>query len=220
MPYFKNKDINLLFVHIPKTGGSSVESYFSYKYNIPGNYKSLWSANEEDIKKLNSKCSLQHLTLNQIYKYYNEKLIDLDLNNLKIITIVRNPYERIISGLFWHSLIKKDSTKEEVFEIIKNYIKSSDYNNLNIPQYLYDNHNIPQYLFITDDNKNIFNNVEIFYTKTLDDDMKRHGYSDFSLRENCNKVNVNYYDYLNQDSIDLINSFYHDDFVLFKFNKI
>lgn len=210
MPYFKNKDINLLFVHIPKTGGSSVETYFSKKYNIPLNAQSLWSFDEKNMKKLNSNVSLQHLTLNQIYKYYNEKRIDLDLNNLKIITIFRNPYERIISDLFWYSLISKNSKKEEVFEIIKNYIKSSNY----------DNHNIPQYLFIIDDNKNIFNNVEIFCTEWLDYDMNRSGYSDFLLKENSNKFNVNYYDYLNQDSINLINSFYHDDFVLFKFNKI
>ena len=34
MPYYSNDIINLLFIHIPKTGGSSVEQYFSTKYNI------------------------------------------------------------------------------------------------------------------------------------------------------------------------------------------
>ena len=29
MPYFKNNDVNVLFIHIPKTGGSSMELYFS-----------------------------------------------------------------------------------------------------------------------------------------------------------------------------------------------
>jgi len=29
MPYFKNNDINLLYIHIPKTGGTSIEHYFS-----------------------------------------------------------------------------------------------------------------------------------------------------------------------------------------------
>ena len=34
MPYFHNKDVNLLFIHIPKTGGSSLETYFSKKFNM------------------------------------------------------------------------------------------------------------------------------------------------------------------------------------------
>ena len=34
MPYFLNENINLLFIHIPKTGGSSLERYFSEHFNI------------------------------------------------------------------------------------------------------------------------------------------------------------------------------------------
>ncbi len=210
MPYFYNENINLLFVHIPKTGGTSVEHYFSHKYKIPLNYKSLWSFNIEDMNKLKSKSSLQHLTLNQIYKYSNEKLININFNNLKIITIIRNPYERIISDLLWYSLININSTKKEVFNVINNYIKSTKY----------DNHNIPQYLFITDENKKIYDNIKIFCTSSLNHDMINEGYSDFNMKVNSNNKNVDYYDYLNKDSINLINSFYHDDFVLFKFNKL
>ena len=41
MPYFKNDNINILFIHIPKTGGSSLENYFSSKFGIELNKKSL-----------------------------------------------------------------------------------------------------------------------------------------------------------------------------------
>lgn len=34
MPYFKNDNVNVLFIHIPKTGGTSIENYFSSKFNI------------------------------------------------------------------------------------------------------------------------------------------------------------------------------------------
>lgn len=65
MPYFKNDDVNILFIHIPKTGGSSIEHYFSNKFNVLLNQKSLfWFIDEET--KLNQNMiinsSLQHIT--------------------------------------------------------------------------------------------------------------------------------------------------------------
>jgi len=208
MPYFKNKNINLLLIHIHKTGGTSVEQYLSNKYNIELNYKSLWSDLEKDKKKIGVNSSLQHLTFNEIYK--NKDIFNIDFNYLKIITIVRNPYERIVSDLFWYKLININSNREEVFEVIKDYIKSSNY----------DNHNIPQYLFVTDNNKKIFKDIKIFCTNTLNYDMVNAGYKDFNLKKNSNNLEINYFNYLNNDSIELINSFYYNDFSIFKFNKI
>ena len=45
MPYFYNKDINILLIHIPKTGGTSLEFYFQEKYLITLNEKSLYGFN-------------------------------------------------------------------------------------------------------------------------------------------------------------------------------
>ena len=51
--------------------------------------------------------------------------------------------------------------------------------------------------------------------------MHKIGYSDFDVHQKKNKVkNVNYYDYLNKKSIQLINLYYHFDFILFNYNKI
>jgi hypothetical protein len=46
------------------------------------------------------------------------------------------------------------------------------------------------------------------------------GYKDFNLKKNSNNLEINYFNYLNNDSIELINSFYDNDFSIFKFNKI
>lgn len=112
---------------------------------------------------------MQHMCFNTILKY--RKIFNINFNNLKIMTIVRNPYDRIISDLFYNNLINQNTTKEQTFEIIKDYILSSDY----------DNHNIPQYLFITNNKKQLLKNIIIMRTKTLIDNMCSLGFKDFNL---------------------------------------
>lgn len=212
MPYFRNNEINILFLHIPKTGGTSLEHYFSRKYNIPLNKDSLYMKNSESDKKyvsdLNLHCSLQHLTYNDLK---NNSLFNIDYNKIKIITIVRNPYDRIISDLFFNKLIDKDSTKEETYNIIYKYLFNDN---------TYDNHRIPQHLFIMDQNNKILDNIIIMHTENLVNDMVNAGYTDFNMYINVNRQkNLNYNDYLNSDSINLINKYYENDFILFGYNK-
>jgi len=154
------------------------------------------------------KSSLQHITYNQIVKY--SKIFNIDFDNIKIITIVRNPYERFVSDLFYFSLITTDSTKEAVFDILHNYLVSDKY----------DNHNIPQHTFITNDKGEIIENIHILKTESLTNEMKVLGYIDFNIYDNVNINKVNYYNYLNNESIEIINKFYHLDFILFNYNKI
>lgn len=68
MPYFDN--VNMLFIHIPKTGGTSLESYFSNKYNIQLNYNSLFCFLDEEIAK---KQKLYKNTLVKIFAGLNVK---------------------------------------------------------------------------------------------------------------------------------------------------
>jgi len=211
MPYFKNNDINLLFIHIPKTGGNTLELYFSYKFKISLNNKSLYLHIEDEQllnKNMKINSSLQHITYTQIMEY--SKIFNIDFNNIKIITIVRNPYERIMSDLFYFKLITIDTTKETVFDIINKYLVSEKY----------DNHNIPQHKFITNDKGEIIQNIHILKTENLKNEMNNLGYSDFNIFGNVNTNKVNYYNYLNNKSIEIINKFYHLDFILFNYNKI
>ena len=208
MPYFKNNKINLLFIHIPKTGGSSLEKYFSVKFNIPLNKKSLMST--EDIRNFADKpeinSSLQHLTYDTIIKY--KDFFKIDENNIKILSVVRNPYNKIMSDLFYLKKINVNSTKEEVYEKMKIYLQEN-----------YDNHITPQYKFITNENEELIENLTIIHTETLNKDMEKLGYKDFNIKMNMNPNNVNYDKYLNDDSIKLINENYKKDFEILNYNK-
>lgn len=207
MPYFKTNDINLLLIHIPKTGGTSLEEYFSNKYKIPLNNLSLFGFLGTS-KHTNINSSLQHITYNTIVKYSN--LFRIDNTNINIIAAVRNPYERIISDLLWFNKITHSSSPEDVFTIIQDYVKAKNL----------DNHNIPQYLFVTDDEKNLIPNIRLLRTESLTTDMIALGYSDFNVHVERNKNPTNYYNYLNADSIEFINKFYDYDFTLFNYKKL
>jgi len=249
MPYFNNNDVNILLIHIPKTGGTSLEKYFSQKYNIKLNNKALFGGLDKKTQLDNNivvNSFLQHITYQTIFKYNN--FFNINYENITIITIVRNPYERIISDLFYLKKININSSKDEVFDIIKTYLTSDNL----------DNHNIPQYVFITNDNKELIPNIHILHCETLTKDMHNLGYTDFNMYLQCNSLNasadynkkttsryqnegttfmdyspetsandyvsfhnkhVDYYSYLNNDSIKLINYFYSYDFTLFNYNK-
>lgn len=204
MPYFINN--NILFIHIPKTGGSSVEKYFSKKFNIQLSTANLYS----ELEILNGH-SYQHCTYSEIY--LNKSLFNVYFNEeMLIFAVVRNPYERIISELFYQKLIKKKTNPEQVEKILKNYLASKEN---------YDNHKLPQYLFILDIDGNINSNILILKTETLDDDMKKLGFTDFNIHVRKTYRNkLNYYNYLNDNSIKIINSYYDKDFKIFNYKKI
>jgi hypothetical protein len=67
MPYFKKNNLNLLFIHIPKTGGTSIEKYFSYKYNIALNNSVIYGTNRS--LQIDVHASLQHIFYKTIVRY-------------------------------------------------------------------------------------------------------------------------------------------------------
>jgi len=130
VPYYK-KD-NILFLHIPKTGGMSIESTIFENKST--------TLNEKVCPKYN--VVQQHLTYKQIKDTYNKDIFDWE--NLFVFAFVRNPYTRIISEYSKHWSNSFDS-----FEHFVNTIKN-DYRN---PKY--NNHLIPQTEFIYHKNNNV-----------------------------------------------------------------
>lgn len=196
----------VLYIHIPKTGGSSIEDYYMLK-GVPK------AALLGDVKGLRH--TLQHCTYIEYVDMYSTQ----DISVMKKVAAVRNPYTRVISDLFYWSYISPNYTPEKVFEVLKLqyidlYKKDSQYK---------DNHVRPQTDFLVDKDNKMISNLHILRTETLTRDMHQYGYTDFNQSTNTNISKISeseYMKYLNTDSIRLINTTYERDFKMLGYPMI
>lgn len=201
MPYFK--EANLLFIHIPKTGGTSFEDYMLTKSSI-----ALHSNIEENKlpEPTLQKISLQHQFYNTLYKYRD--ILEIDFNDkLKKIAFVRNPYDRIISDILWLKFNDENESQEEIYDTIQHYYFNRDD---------IDNHNKAQYLFVTDENGKLIPDITILKMENLTNDLRKIGFTDYEGPTHTKS----YMKYLNKESIEIINMVYKTDFELFGYEMI
>jgi len=206
MPYYPEK--NILFIHIPKTGGTVIENEIKKHTE-----QKLYSGFGNDILEPPfNKTSLQHQYYTTIYKY-REKL-NINFDNIKVFCCIRNPYDRVISDLFFFNLIKKDASHEEVKEVLlNNYLYRDDL--------VIDGHQRPQYKYITDENEELIANIKIFKCEELNKSNKELcEFLDLNINVVRDNVNKDYSKYLNEEIISIINEFYKKDFEIFNFPKL
>lgn len=131
MVYDNNKKI--IFIHIPKTGGTSIE-------NILGLIKK-----ENGYGINNSKKAEQHFIWNDYINILGLKIY----NEYYKFSIIRNPYNRLISEYFWSPVCGyiKNQNFNEFLNFVKDVIDNEKYN-----ENIFYDHFIPQYEFIVDNN--------------------------------------------------------------------
>lgn len=201
MPYIP--EYNLLFIHIPKTGGTSFEEYILHKTRLLmyGKEQTRLIIDDPNLQKI----SFQHQTYQTLYKYRDLLKDNAQLKfdtKLKKLAFVRNPYDRIVSDLFWLEFNKKTDSQEEIYNSIRYYyFERKDL----------DNHNIPQYKFVTDENDELIPDITILKMENLTEELRNYGFTDYEGQSSSNS----YMKYLNKDSIKLINAVFKKDFEMF-----
>uniref|UniRef100_A0A6C0BT36 Sulfotransferase domain-containing protein n=1 Tax=viral metagenome TaxID=1070528 RepID=A0A6C0BT36_9ZZZZ len=208
----------IVFIHIPRTAGSYIEDKLCDKYNC----KKKWpEPNKENlfglykVKDYNY-LTLQHLTLNEMIKY---EFIEKNIENQFIFTIIRNPYDRVLSlyknwfkayktfDIFLDKLVELNLDKYEHNGIETNNINFNSRNmTSNISEIKY--FVLPQYYYINNNEDYKVNIIKYDEMESLNDILK---------------LNVKFNDHSNNNFTDIqkdkIYTIYKIDFDKFNFLK-
>lgn len=116
MFYHKDKKI---FIHIPKTAGSSVETRLLEKDSVVTGGGSVWGSIPPEKKKIYLGVKYNEMKYAPHAKAYELKSLYLDLwNDYESSAIVRNPYDRFCSMYFWYTKNGNRNPKEVHDELI------------------------------------------------------------------------------------------------------
>jgi hypothetical protein len=133
MPVFRSDDKNILFVHVPKTGGSTIERVFANS-----GYRTLYRDPKEGPRSANwfRRCSPQHMHAAMLDQLLNISRLDL------IFMLVREPLARFRSEYSMRNAPALRTDAESVEEWTDQAFRSYAENG-----FVFDNHLRPQWEF-------------------------------------------------------------------------
>lgn len=242
MPLYKLKSLScckedqyrvMLFIHIPKTGGSSIEWYLNrtklfeetlMSYHCPITNHEI---NTEYVNIFPEKClnkvPIQHQSFKVLLEHqdllnFNESDVDI------FFSVVRNPYDKIISELFWRKTINIKTDQSEVYRKVEDLIVSK-------PSWGIE-HIFPQYSFLIGESNKVDDRIKILKSETLNEDLRNLGgvFAEFNVKENVNLAvsawsqsdnkRPSYISLLSSQTINLINEIYEKDFEFFGYTRL
>jgi hypothetical protein len=192
MPLYKQ--LNLLFIHIPKNGGSTVENFLTKK----NKGIDLWM----DKNKLNLNHSEQHCT----YKELEEKNFIKD--QYSIFTIIRNPVDRVISEFNWFNKVRKDKYAD-FNKFLDDFLNKENFKK-------FDNHNLSNLDYLLDKDGNIPEKIKIF--KFFDKDNLSLFLNDGDIKKKHDNKTNKIFNNINEEQKSRILEFYKDDIETFNFD--
>lgn len=196
MPVIKEYD--LLFVHIPKTGGSSIENLFGI-YGTP-DPEVMWDVKEEVIEGV--KTAPQHFTPKILKERLGEKY-----NDYFKFTFTRNPYNRILSEFGW---VKRSTNMGEFNNWLPEYLENID-----------SDHKLPQSEYV-DDSIDFVGKLEN-YQEDFNEMLLTAGWEGEVTLPVTHQTAGNKSEMvklISPENIDIINNVYHDDFINFDYKMV
>jgi hypothetical protein len=130
------KDLKVIFVHIPKTAGQSIERFFLEQCGLTWEQRSQFLLRPNSDPQLGPK-RLAHLTAAEYVSCGH--LSQEDFADYYKFSFVRNPWDRLVSEYYFYNYHQKYSFKEFVLHGFPGKAMEDDYRHI-MPQYdfLYD----------------------------------------------------------------------------------
>lgn len=189
MPVYIRDKIKILFIHVPKTGGTSVEHFF-----IRNGFGQFHYCTGKDPIFHSLNCSYQHFHGEMLKNIF--KLTSFDL----IFMVVRNPLDRIISEYKWRK--PKEDFDSWIQKVLNGYKRNP---------YILDDHIRPQHEFEVEGTKifkfeegleNIVNFLGNFFRISFN----------YRYMPKANISNIETPISISDNSIESIYEFYKEDF--------
>lgn len=197
-----NKKNKILFIHIPKTAGTSIETFFNM------HHKGCFFQKKHSIEIDGIKFCPQHLR----YKDLKKRLDNIE--RFFSFSFVRHPYDRIISEFFYKKELTRSRKKNDINKWVKNFIENNN-----------DDHSLPQHEFIFDENENVLVDFLGKYenlNKDFNELLNKLGYNNNKLpNKKISKLRKkrNFNEYLSNESKELIYEKYKKDFDIFNYKS-
>lgn len=209
---------NFIFIHIPKTGGSSIRSSLEKDYNLIKNATKINLINL-GYKNLNEKFENYNFLIHDFKDHLPFQLIQKTINNKLTFTFIRNPFSRMVS--LFYECISNDLHLNNI-GIDKNCSFEDFVNRITEKSYWF---TIPMIDYIGKKNLNKidfigrfedFENDILKLKKNIKISIKHHNYN------NHVKSVMKFSDYRpyykNELIIDKVKNYYEDDLQIFNYS--
>lgn len=217
-----NHDKKAIFLHIGKTAGIYIRNTLSESYNFylyllkRPDHIEFCNTKVELNKNLTFCCNKGIVNYYKTSNYIND-FIDMDedkWNTYFKFCFVRNPYDRAVSG--WNYLMETEKLNID----FDKYLKMKDIVSENEYWHVF----LSQYDTLLDENGKLFIDFVAKF-ENLENDfqtvLNKIGFQKIIHKNKFkNKRNkANYKDFYNQESLDIVNKIYENDFIFFNYTK-
>lgn len=218
-----------IFVHVPKTGGSSVEEFIMNYYGYERNECILTSGFGIDLSMGEGDLipyPIMHFRLKTILRIAEANKINVD-DSWTIFSIVRNPYTKFLSELFFGHYTNLKYNYHMLPDNVKdNYLNEcvDEYFNHSAKESYHSYHSLEQYKFF----ENIKVNYQIFkFEEGLENVIKKLGFEIkdkfphiLDIPSYFNIPKPNYVKMLTPYLVETINNKYKQDFEIFGYEML